>query len=197
MKYLQITLLLLLLILPNLKSFGQTIDSLKANQSSTEVKTEIHNNRNQYYEDDDFAPGLLFMALIGIAIILCCVGIGIGIVAFLMITLFALITFGILSTSIIVGINKKSFSKGFKIFIVALSTIGCAIVLCLAFFGVNEYLHWFTRIQSVFIGFTSGLIVGFLLGFSTYYIIRHLTNYLKHKLKIEPKLENADHIGSR
>lgn len=186
MKQIQFILFLLFFNLPHLTISGQTFNTINRNQTQLKAN-EISNETSQYDETDDFSPGLFFFACIGVAIVLCSVGIGIAMIAFFLIVLFGLVTLGVLSTSIIVGINKKSFSKGFKTFIILLSTICGSLICGLIFFGINEYFLWWTRMNSILIGLTSGLFGGLLFGMSAYYIMRYLTNYFKQKLNLKSK----------
>ena len=188
MKQIQFILYLLFFILPNLTISGQTLDTINRNGNHTAINVNvIADETSQFDETDDFSPGLFFFALIGVAIVLFSIGIGIAIIVLFLILLFGLVTFGVLSTSIIVGINKKSFSKGFKTFIILFSTICGSLICGMLFFSINEYYHWWSRMNSTIIGLSSGLFAGLLFGISTYYIIRYFTNYFKKKLNLESK----------
>src|SRR5437868_385036 len=110
-------LLLILLSLNFLSVEAQTSDSIKP-ASITIQSDSLSNNRkmgqDQFEGTDDFSPGLLFFALIGLCLICLSIGVGTALTVIGLLVLFGLISAGILSTSIIVGLNKKSFAKGFK-----------------------------------------------------------------------------------
>ena len=136
----------------------------------------------QYDDDFDGAPGLGIFVLLTFAFILICVGIGIVLAILLLLFIFGLIGAGILSISILVGLNKKSFSKGFKILLIGSSTIGGLIVGISGFCILNKITHWWTFPNSLLIGSGSGLISGFLFGLFLFYVLQKLTTFLLLKL---------------
>jgi hypothetical protein len=176
---------ILLFILTSLTTFGQTVDSLNQAKKSTQSETLITQTTPKEYEDsDDFSPGLLFFAVIGIAFILVFVGVGIALTVLGLLIIFAFVSFGILSTSIIVGLNKKSFAKGFKTFIVLASSIGSLLFCSAGFWLVNKITHWWTIKTAIITGASFGLLSGFAFGLLAFYILQKLTNYFKQKLNL-------------
>ena len=175
----------LLFILTSLTTFGQTADSTIRITSSVQADTiSTKSNSMEYDESDDFSPGLFFFAMIGFVFILVCVGAGIVLTVLGLLIIFGLVSFGILSTSIIVGLNKKSFAKGFKTFIVLASTIGGLLFFGVGFWLLNKIVHWWTTQTAIITGATSGLIAGFAFGLLAYYILQRLTTYFKQKLNL-------------
>jgi hypothetical protein len=176
---------ILLFILTSLTTLGQTADSTIQITSSVQADTiTAKSNSMEYDESDDFSPGLFFFAMIGFVFILVCVGAGIVLTVLGLLIIFGLVSFGILSTSIIVGLNKKSFAKGFKIFIVMASTIGGLLFCGVGFWLLNKIVHWWTTQTAIITGATSGLIAGFAFGLLAYYILQRLTTYFKQKLNL-------------
>ena len=134
------------------------------------------------YVDEDFAPGLAFMVVIAAVFILVCVGAGIALTVIGLVLIFALISFGILSASVLVGLNKKSFALGFKTFLVSSSTIGGFILFALAFWVLNEVMHWWSAQDALTIGAALGFVAGLSFGFIAFYILRQLTTFLSRRL---------------
>jgi hypothetical protein len=162
----------------NINTNKQIITSIQKDSLTTK------NNVLDYEQSDDFSPGLLFFALIAFTFILASVGCGVMLTVLGLFIVFGLISFGVLSTSIIVGLNKKSFTKGFKTFLVLISTIG-GLFFGGIFFGLlNIWLHWWTTKTAIIMGATCGLIGGLLLGLLAYYILQRLTNYFKERLNL-------------
>ena len=176
---------ILLFTLINLPAFGQIANSAIQITSSVQSDTITEkSNSTEYAESDDFSPGLLFFALIGFVFILICVGAGIALTILGLLILFGLVSFGILSTSIIVGLNKKSFAKGFKTFIVLTSTVVGPLLFSVGFWLLNKVVHWWTVQTAIITGATLGLMAGLIFGQLVYYILQRLTAYFKQKLNL-------------
>jgi len=176
---------ILLFIITSLTTFGQIADSTIYSRSF--VQTDTINTKDTSMENDesdDFSPGLFFLTVIGLAFILVCVGVGIALTVMVLLILFGLVSFGILSTSFIVGLNKRSFAKGFKTFILLASTIGGLIFGGVGFWLLNKIIHWWTTKAAIINGLTSGLFAGLIFGFLAYYILQRLTTYFKRKLNL-------------
>ena len=98
--------------------------------------------------------------------------------------MFGLISVGILSASILVGVNKKSLATGFKTFLVSSSTIGGLVICGLGLWLLNKITHWWTTKTAIIIGATCGLLAGFIFGLLAFYILQQLTTFLKKKLNL-------------
>lgn len=142
----------------------------------------ITSQANQYNDDFDGAPGLGIFVLLTFIFILICVGIGIVLAILLLLLIFGLIGAGILSVSVLVGLNKKSFSKGFKTLLISSSTIGGFLLGTSGFWLLNKITHWWTFPNSLLIGSVSGLLSGFLFGVFLFYVLQKLTTFLLLKL---------------
>jgi hypothetical protein len=176
---------ILLFIITSLTTFGQMADSTIYSRSF--VQTDTINTKDTSMENDesgDFSPGLFFLTVIGLAFILVCVGVGIALTVMVLLILFGLVSFGILSTSIIVGLNKRSSAKGFKTFILLASTIGGLLFGGVGFWLLNKIIHWWTTKAAIINGLTTGLFAGLIFGFLAYYILQRLTTYFKRKLNL-------------
>lgn len=154
----------------------------KKNVQIDTLTTQI--NSENIEENDDFSPGLFYFALIGFIFILVNIGAGIVLTVLGLIIIFGLVTFSILSTSIIVGIHKKSFAKGFKVFIVLISTIGGLLFCSLGFWLLNNLVHWWPIQTSIITGAAIGLIAGYLMGLLAYNILLRMTTYFKQKIEL-------------
>ncbi len=135
-------------------------------------------------ETDDFSPMQFFGVLLLFGIILLGVGAGIVLTICLLLMLFTLVSFGVLSTSLIVGLNKKSLKKGVKTFIVLSSAIGGLLLGLLSFWFQNKIQHWWSTQFALLSGAVCGLIGGLIFGALAFYLFRRLTVYFKRKLKL-------------
>lgn len=138
--------------------------------------------------DEDFNFFLFTLALIATAFILVLIGIGIILTIALLGIIFLLTSFGILSTSIIVGIQQKSFQKGFKTFMVLIFGLGGTIVGLIAFGLWNKIVHWWSLNIALAFGASCGLTGGVLFGLIATLILQKIGNFLK--LKIEEQKQN-------
>jgi hypothetical protein len=98
--------------------------------------------------------------------------------------LFGLISLGILSTSIIIGINKKSFVKGFRYFIIISSTVFASLIFGTGFWILNRIQHWWAAKVAIISGGTIGLLSGLIFGFLLIYVLRWFSNYFKARFNI-------------
>jgi len=159
---------------------GQIASSIPPYKETEQPINKINPETEDY---DNFAPGLAIFALFAFIFILVCVGVGIVLTVAGLLILFGLIGTGILSASILVGLNKKSFTKGFKTFLVSTTTIGGLLFGITSFWILNKATHWWTFKTTLFAGSIIGLLTGLVLGLVTFFLIQKLTSYLKLKLK--------------
>ena len=145
--------------------------------------SNISSQINQHNGDFDGAPGLGIFVVLTFMFILISVGIGIVLSILILLIIFGLIGAGILSISVLVGLNKKSFSKGFKTLLISTSTIGGLLLGISGFWLLNKITHWWTFPNSLLIGSFSGLFSGFLFGMFLFYILQKLTTFFLLKLK--------------
>jgi hypothetical protein len=168
---------ILVSFLTNSPVIGQTIDTT---EQTTEA-TQMDISSDESY-DDDFAPGLLFFALIGIGLIFLCVGIGVVLAAIVLLILLGLVATGILSISVLVGLTKRSFGAGFKVFIFTSTCTGGLIIGTSAFYLLNYLLdRHFTNSTTLITGLVCGLVGGVLLGQIIHLTLQRLTNYARRR----------------
>ncbi len=117
-------------------------------------------------------------AVSGLIFLLVCVGVGIVISTLILLLLFGLISTGILSASVMIGLNKKSFTKGFRAFIFS---FGC-VFGTLSGIGFFLFLHkvsrWWTMNETLLMGSFAGLLSGFLCSVFVFFIFRKLSSFL-------------------
>lgn len=181
----KIFIVLLLITLPLFAIVNaQSIDTVKHTEKTIQTGTSTTINDNNSPEDD-FSPGMLFFALVGIGLIFICIGIGIVLAAMALLVIFGLIATGILSASVIVGLNKKSFAKGFKTFLLLSGSIGGLGIGIGALYLINSFFHLqLTTTSSVLAGGISGLLGGLLLGLLIYTTITKVSTYFIRRLQI-------------
>ena len=138
----------------------------------------------QVKDDDDFAPGLFFGVLIMFGVLLAAVACGVVMIVSGILLLFALVSFGIVSASVMVGLNRRSLAQGFKTFIVLSSSAGGLCAGTLIMYVLNEIFKWWTVKTAIIFGLIGGLWGGMALGFLAFYILQKLTTFLKNKLDL-------------
>lgn len=140
------------------------------------------NSESGVYEDEgDFAPGLLMMVLLMLGLILVCMGVGAVVAGFLLFTIFGLVSFGLLSVSILVGLHKRSFTKGFRTFLVSFSAFCGLLSLGTGFALLNKVLHWWTTGTALIAGSAIGLLAGLGFGLMVHYLLQRLITYFSTK----------------
>ena len=169
-----------ILLLNSNLTIGQVTDSTSSKYQTEQTYSNVPTGTEEY---EDFAPGLAIFALFAFVFILVCVGAGIVLTVVGLLILFGFVGAGILSASILVGLNKKSFTKGFKTFLVSTTTIGGLLIGMTGFWILNKVTHWWTLKTTLFTGSITGLFTGLVLGLVAFYVIQKLTTYLKSKLK--------------
>jgi hypothetical protein len=133
--------------------------------------------------DDDFSVFLIAYAIGFVAVIAAASLVGTIVFALVFLALFLLISAGIVSTGLLVGIRKRSLVAGFKTaFIIFTSLIG-TIAGSMGLWLVNHFfhLHW-QPANAALIGALAGLLAGILLGFILMSFLRLFLEYCQRKL---------------
>ncbi len=165
--------------------FGQENDSSLV-VSENMVSYPNEENSDDYDESQNFSPGLAFFALIGIGFILIGVGAGIALTVIGLLIIFGLISLGILSTSVLIGIYKKSYASGFKVFLLTSTTFAGFLLCGIGFWLMNKFLHWWTAQTAITIGAGIGILTGLVFGLVAFFILRRFALYLKNRLQEKP-----------
>ena len=164
---------------------AQTVDSARQVNKQVQTNTStIEINQSDFEGTDDFAPGLLFGVIILLAFTLIFIGVGIALAVLGLLIVFGFVSMGILSTSIIVGLHKKSLAKGFKTFTVLASTFAGILSFSIGFWALNKIFHWATSQIAITTGAISGLLAGILFGLIVFYLLKRLTSFFKSKLSL-------------
>ncbi len=124
------------------------------------------------------------MLLVIIAVVMCIIiSVGISFSLTILAVLFGLISLGIVSLSVLVGLYKKSFERAFETLIITSSSMFgtfAGATIC----GVgNAIFHWFSTNRAIGFGALIGLVSGFLLGLLLVVLIQRITAFLKEKLE--------------
>lgn len=133
--------------------------------------------------DEEFNLFLFAILILGIIFICISVLITLLIAILCLFAIFGFILVGALSTSVIVGINKKSFTTGFKTFVTVFATFAFGIIGIGSFWFLNKLLHWWSETKTIIIGLSFGLISGLITGLTMAFIIKKLSTFLKAKLE--------------
>lgn len=131
--------------------------------------------------ENDFSSGLFFIAMLGFGFMLLGVGFGIALTFIVVLVISALVSLGVLSAAVLVGLNKKSYTAGFKTFIVLGSAVGGIFLGSAGFWVLNKITKWWTTETALLSGSLAGLIAGLLFGYTCWYVLRRLTGYFNKK----------------
>jgi hypothetical protein len=180
MKYL---LAIIILIFTTALIQAQVTDSAK--QRSTQVDSSASSTGVDEDVENDFTPGLLIFALVALGIVAGAAAFGVIITAIILLGIFAMVSFGILSASIIAGIYTRSVTKGFKVFFILCSIVVGGVFGCTTLYILNFFTQWYTVDDSILLGSASGLVAGLAGGMISYYFLQRLAAWLKSKIKIQ------------
>ncbi|MDJ1470549.1 hypothetical protein [Xanthocytophaga flava] len=178
-------LLFVLITTPILAQIADTTTQITQSVQADSLHTATN---DPGYVEDDFAPGIFGAIILLIVFILVCIGAGIVLTIVGLVAAFALVSFGILSTSILVGLHQKSFAKGFKTLLVITSTLGGLVCGGVGLGILNTFLYWWDIGTSVFIGSICGMLAGFAFGILAYYIIQRFVMFFKQKFNLSTAL---------
>lgn len=128
---------------------------------------------------DDIAPlMLLLLVMLGVAFVGALIAVG------LLLVLFLLVTVGILSASVILGIYTRSKEKAKKFFIICY-TGACVLFSGTILWAINYYNNLFHAGEVIMIGVVLGLIAGLASGLILFYYLKRLAAWLRSKITIQ------------
>lgn len=142
--------------------------------------------------DDDFSPGLFFLALTGLMLAVVFTVFICALTLFAVLFLFALIAGGVISTSILYGLHRKSLEEGFRAFCILFFTISGFIGLTIVFYLFNTITHWWVLSVTLVMGGVSGILAGYLTGKLMFVAITKLIN----RFKIWYEKRNPDYFSN-
>lgn len=119
-----------------------------------------------------------------IGFMLVCIGIGVALTLLGVLIIVGLISFGVISTSVLVGLQQKSFLKGFKTFLMLAATIGGVFIGGAGFWLLNKFAHWWSEKFALLSGSVLGFLSGLILGFLVLYVFQKLTAYFRKQFEI-------------
>jgi hypothetical protein len=132
--------------------------------------------------DEEFNLFLFTILILGMIFICVSIIISAMIAIICLVIIFGLIGIGALSASVLIGINKKSFTTGFRIFIILFCTFSVGVLGVLCFYILNRIFEWWTTSTAIISGLCFGFISGFAAGILIAYIIKRVSTFLKNKL---------------
>jgi hypothetical protein len=142
--------------------------------------------QNKEYDpakDDEFGIFLLAIAAIFICVMIGAAIVGAFAAAFVLFFVFALVTLGVLSASVAIGLYKRSFAAGFKTFLMILFGVSCSIVGALGLLFADQLFNLqISSSTSLLVGLSGGLIGGILLAITSLHAFRWLIKLLSRKL---------------
>jgi len=135
--------------------------------------------------EDDFTPFMLTLVLVAVGVLIGSILVG-AVAALLVLTfLFVLLSAGVLSTSIVVGLYKRSIAAGFKTLLGLVCGAGGIIIGAIAFWLLNHFFHIHLKdATAVLAGAASGLLGGLLLGMVIFWLIRMFLEFCRQKLSL-------------
>lgn len=169
-----------LLVFCSSNLYAQAADTSRLAKADTTQASVAPVSDPGYAADDDM-PFMIIVAamLLGVAAAGACVALVTAVLAAI------LITTGIISASLLVGIYTKSIKAGFKTLVIISSAIGGAMIGGIGLFLIVKFFHLHITSQTAVVtGSLSGLGGGILTGFIIYRVIVYTLEYARKKLKL-------------
>lgn len=135
--------------------------------------------------ENDYNPGLSLFALVFVGIMAGAAAFGVSIIAIILLVIFAMVSFGILSASVIAGIYSRSVTKGFKVFFILCSIVIGGVFGCTALFTLNFFTQWYKVDDAILMGSAFGLVAGLAGGMITFYFLQRWAAWLRSKITIQ------------
>lgn len=133
---------------------------------------------DSFRNDDDF---LVWLLLMGALFFLLALIVGTALVIIFFLILFFLVSGGILSASVLVGLQQRSVSKGFKTLFLSISILGSTVISVIFFLMVNSMKDWWENNIAIFAGILCGVLSGWLLGILIFEATKKLAIFIKDK----------------
>jgi len=135
--------------------------------------------------DEDFNIFLFVIATVFISVMIGAAITGAFAATLFLLLIFLFVSAGILSTSVIIGIYKKSLQSGFKSFLVIICSIAGMFLGSGAAFLVNKLFELsFSNTTSIISGAAGGLAGGILMGVAIFKILQIMAAAFKRKLNL-------------
>lgn len=165
---------------------AQVTDSAKQKQATVQADSVVAatSAATEPVDDGEFLGFLLFFAMGVCAIIMVGIGIGILLTIGALLIISAMVTAGIISVSVIVGIYTRSLTKGFKVFFISCSIVAGCIFGAAGLWLLNLSTHWHDTINAILLGAGCGLVSGLAGGMISFYLLQRLVARLRSKITI-------------
>ena len=183
-NWLYTLMLLMVFFVPTLKAEGQdTLTTIPA-QVAADTATIPSSTSSSNAKDDDFVPFLFVLASAMACFIAGFFFLGIVIAVLLTLLLIILFSVGILSTSVYIGLQKKSFKTGFKFFWIT-GGILTGMVFGIVGFKLITVVFALTisRTQIILTGLGLGAVAGGFVGYTVNVVILKSFKYLGNKFQ--------------
>jgi len=135
---------------------------------------------DSFRNEDDFIATLLLMGSL-VFLALAVISILLGLL--FIITIILLISAGIISTSVIVGLQQRSITKGFKTLFLSSAIVGSSIVSVIFCIFLNAVYDWSSNNMAMLIGLVLGIILGTGLGLLAFKAMAGLIRFLTSKYR--------------
>ncbi len=93
-------------------------------------------------------------------------------------------TAGIISTSFIYGLYKRSMEKAFRLFFIVAFGFFHLVLCSILFPALNKIMHWTTFRTALSAGIVVGIVSGILTGLIVFIILKRSTLWLVEKLNL-------------
>ena len=149
----------------------------------TTAKAKILTDPSIPQPDDEFNIFLLAITIAFFSMVIGGALIGAFAATLLLLSLFALVSAGILSAGILTSLYRRSIAAGFKTILVIICSLGGIIGGTICFWLINRIfnIHLISSTAAL-VGAFGGLLCGLLLGYLLAGILRIFINYCKQKL---------------
>jgi len=135
---------------------------------------------DSFRNDDDFIATLLLMGSL-VFLALAVISILLGLL--FIVTIILLISAGIISTSVIVGLQQRSITKGFKTLFLSSAILGSSIVSVIFCIFLNAVYDWSSNNMAILMGLVLGIILGTGLGLLAFKAMAGLIRFLTSKYR--------------
>lgn len=135
---------------------------------------------DSFRNDDNFIATLLLMGSL-VFLTLAVISILLGLL--FIVTIILLISAGIVSTSVIVGLQQRSITKGFKTLFLSSAILGSSIVSVIFCIFLNAVYDWSSNNIAILIGLVLGIILGTGLGLLAFKAMAGLIRFLTSKYR--------------
>lgn len=137
--------------------------------------------------DEEFNLFLLAMLSVGVFAMMGATIIGAVVASLILFFLFALIAVGVLSTSVAIGLYKRSYAAGFKSFLIILFTVMCAgIGYTGALIAGTLFELPISASTAALTGAIGGFLGGWLMALATYQTIQLVIHYFAKRFGFIP-----------